>query len=682
MSPKSLTTPDAGSSRIHSDGSYLNSLRSPSSMRAVYEFDIFEDTTAGQSCPSVATVGSTGILRPSLGAIQQCKLPKQQRQRQNGVTRSASEELSAAYQELVDELGGRFNGADEVTSPSKDAAECSGTENIDPAARVEAEGASSLHPASALTTTPDITRKTSLAYSHAGSLSAATVTSDRSAATVERHPSKRNLTPITTISSVLHNLTDGGCSSPTSDISPSVSASAITAVASDVPPALVVRHNDNSTSNARAATVGTAHYLSTGGHHLRDMQHASSASEAVLSYSSKSWVASAESVTPGSPTLSQRILSSAGAERRNLLRIKSMASFRASARAFKLALPGSFDPSASQTQQGVDHAAATTAGLLGEQKEQYGKASADGPVLSRTTSTLPLRNKASFKNTLRRIRTLANLSVPYPPHSLKGKDLEEIAKGGGTSYFKLPHEYAPAPLRLPKGISGALLYLLRYGIRVPGVYQEPGNRAAVAEIYNRYALPVLKPRHKRSTLEEIVREFDYPLESMRQAQLRGESFAHDVCTVLLYFLADLPNGLLGSHTLFTILEDISNHRFSHYGVHRDPGRGEYVSQVPGPSAAKIRLLALAIISLTDDLHLELICAVFGLLSLTVDECSLRASLHRQIHIAKDASCSQCDRLPNLAVTGGTSLRLTLTARRPTYRKKTTPHNDGKAHRSS
>ncbi|KAI5305763.1 hypothetical protein KEM56_003388 [Ascosphaera pollenicola] len=577
VSPNSLATNTLdgnASSRVCSDGSFLQSLRSPSSMRAVYNFNIFEDETATES------PFSDNYKDYDHGHDHDHRHSRHE-------ARSASEELSAAYQELVDELRGR--------------AESPGIENL---VGKDCEG---LHPHTAFGGDAKMPASSSVS-----------VVSERSTATVERHPSKRNLTPITTISSVLHDF-DKALSAPSDSGSAETSPLSMrcgNALAEDAPPR------------------GNNHYLSIAGDCIQKSRERSGSR--ARSCSSRSWDADSGAGSPESPTLSQRILSSSGTERRNLLRIKSMASFKASARAFHLGLPGVFDPASSQRE-------------VPSISPRASEAESGGSRIHRNKSTRTLRNKASFKNTLRRIKTLANLSVPYPPHSLKGKTLDELARLGGHSYFKLPHEYAPAPLQLPKCIVGTTLYLLRFGIRVPGIFQEPGNKASVAEIYNRYAMPVLKPNFKKSDTDEMIRAFDYPLESMRQAQARGDLFAHDVCTALQYFLYGLPGGIFGSHTLYKVLESINNHNFSHFGVHKDPGRGEYVPQVSGPSAAKIRLLALALVSLTDDMHLELICAIFGLLSLTVDECALRAQVHRKIHLAKEESCSQCDRLPNMGI---------------------------------
>src|SRR6266536_2614410 len=78
-------------------------------------------------------------------------------------------------------------------------------------------------------------------------------------------------------------------------------------------------------------------------------------------------------------------------------------------------------------------------------------------------STLGVKHKHNVKRTLRRIRTLANLSAHFRLGALKGKTLEELARLGGYSFLHLQAEYAPAPLKLPMFIAATALYLLRHG---------------------------------------------------------------------------------------------------------------------------------------------------------------------------------------------------------------------------
>lgn len=272
-------------------------------MRAVYNFNIFEDETATESPYS-----------------DKYKIQAHDRDQ----ARSASEELSAAYQELVDELRG---GGDDDERP-----ESPGIENEN----VVGKGCEGLHPNTAFNNQGGAGGgggggELKPSPSRAGST--VSIISERSTATVERHPSKRNLTPVTTIGSVLH------------DFDKALSARSDSGSAETVP--LSLRCGNAFVEDPLLR--GNSHYLSIAGDCIQKLRERTGSR--ARSFSSRSWDADSRAGSPESPTLSQRILSSAGTERRNLLRIKSMASFRASARAFHLNLPGVFDPAGSQRGQ-------------------------------------------------------------------------------------------------------------------------------------------------------------------------------------------------------------------------------------------------------------------------------------------------------------------------------------------
>lgn len=136
---------------------------------------------------------------------------------------------------------------------------------------------------------------------------------------------------------------------------------------------------------------------------------------------------------------------------------------------------------------------------------------------------------------------------------------------------------------------------------------------------------------------------------MRRAQTRGGAFVHDVCAVFRHFLYAIRGGIFGSPPLYEVLSNINKHAFTAGNVPKDPGRDEYLGDTPTPSAAKVRLVALALVTLADHLHLELICAVFGLLAMVVDECHMRQQLHAHFHGGSGKSCGQHEGLPNMRI---------------------------------
>ena len=62
-------------------------------------------------------------------------------------------------------------------------------------------------------------------------------------------------------------------------------------------------------------------------------------------------------------------------------------------------------------------------------------------------SSFTMKNRTSVRRTVRRIKSMANISVQYSVGSLKDRSLEDLARLGGHSYLKLPNDYAPARLR-------------------------------------------------------------------------------------------------------------------------------------------------------------------------------------------------------------------------------------------
>lgn len=122
--------------------------------------------------------------------------------------------------------------------------------------------------------------------------------------------------------------------------------------------------------------------------------------------------------------------------------------------------------------------------------------------------------------------------------------------------------------------------------------------------------------------------------------MEGNSYIHCVSTVFKHFLSGIPGGILGSVCLYRVLNHIHNKRFIDADAVRDPGRHHYVSDASLSAAARSRMITLAIVALTDDMQLELICAVFGLLALTADRSKQRARVHKQLHGAAGL-CEDC-----------------------------------------
>lgn len=79
-------------------------------------------------------------------------------------------------------------------------------------------------------------------------------------------------------------------------------------------------------------------------------------------------------------------------------------------------------------------------------------------------STITLKHQDNIgKRTLRRMKTLANISTQYQMSSLKGKPLETLARLGGHSFLTLPPGFAPITLKLPVCLAATAHYVALHG---------------------------------------------------------------------------------------------------------------------------------------------------------------------------------------------------------------------------
>lgn len=80
-------------------------------------------------------------------------------------------------------------------------------------------------------------------------------------------------------------------------------------------------------------------------------------------------------------------------------------------------------------------------------------------------------------------------------------------------------------------------------------------------------------------------------------------------------LAGLPNGILGSVRLYQVLRAMYYHSIPDQSHHlRVP---DCIAEASPTTAARVQLMCLALIALAPEMQRDLICAVFGLLSLLV-----------------------------------------------------------------
>ncbi|KAI1984810.1 hypothetical protein LOZ53_005302 [Ophidiomyces ophidiicola] len=265
--------------------------------------------------------------------------------------------------------------------------------------------------------------------------------------------------------------------------------------------------------------------------------------------------------------------------------------------------------------------------------------------IRKAKSSLTMGKNYTVKQKLRHMKTFTNLAAQYPAGSLIGKGLEDLSRLGGESILsKLPPRYFPGALKLPTCIAATVSGLLNHGTAVPFIHSELGSQELVSTLYSHYAGQVLGAERLKRKISTTMRSIDLPLVYINTRRHgKNDDYMHVISTVLKQFLAELPGGILGSMRLYHALEKIYTNRFLHANCLYDPGRKDYLSNVPFSLAGRVRMIALAILALTTDMQLELICSIFGLLSVTADESHVMKEFHLE-HLHPKSQCGRCEGL--------------------------------------
>ncbi|PGH34947.1 hypothetical protein GX50_02185 [[Emmonsia] crescens] len=409
-----------------------------------------------------------------------------------------------------------------------------------------------------------------------------TLLSDRSCATVQRDPSKRCQSPIVTIDSRIPSEND----SPFSDKHAIRKRSDMTSSDDVLKPS----------GNLAFAERGPNSCPSNGPHRSGSGSLQSAHGPVPSRISSRS-----------SDNISNRIVSGTVVPQRDTLRFTALNRLNISFKVLEIIAPTKFQEKSPNSEE-EDDLPKRSNSLLGR--------------IRSVKSSLALNRKNSGRRVLRRIKTIANLAVQYPIGELKGKSLEDLARLGGLGYLNLPEGYGPRTLALPICFASAMGYLLEHGIGVYDLHGHYVDNDVVCSLYSKYASQVLSAAMIKDTIDKTTRAAKQPTALVPppdDPSGRNTSFVHAVSIVFRHLLCDIPGGILGSMYLCEVLQQIQKHDFKTSSVVKDPYRNECRPDFPLPTAAKIRLLALALAGLTNDMQLELICAVFGLLSFTVDE---------------------------------------------------------------
>ncbi|KAI9051347.1 hypothetical protein LZ554_004394 [Drepanopeziza brunnea f. sp. 'monogermtubi'] len=231
-------------------------------------------------------------------------------------------------------------------------------------------------------------------------------------------------------------------------------------------------------------------------------------------------------------------------------------------------------------------------------------------ILRKTSSSQSVKLKAEKGMKHRRSFSDLSLRLKLKKDKLKDKDLRELVRLCGSSLLYLPTEYAAGSLSVPTCFRATAQYLVQHGKSslvtakfqletdfpvaptTRGVFRVPGSQNVVAALYNHYGSmdedgQVVSGTVRCPTLPEHIR-----------------CDVHDVGSAFKKFLSGLPGGILGSLHLFNALISIQGQL-----------RGDPELTRTKQSKVRARLIALAIATLRSQYRRELICAVFGLLSM-------------------------------------------------------------------
>lgn len=191
----------------------------------------------------------------------------------------------------------------------------------------------------------------------------------------------------------------------------------------------------------------------------------------------------------------------------------------------------------------------------------------------------------------RSVSDLAHHLVHQRREPAKTIDLTTMVRLSGKSILYLPAEHAPSALALPTCLRATAHYLAQHAA-TRGIFRIPGSARVVGSLFDYYCYA----EKGELNIAGTVRCANLPMHI--------QASAHDVASTFKRLLSVLPGGILGSLSIFDALVAI------HSQLHGDP-------EFPRTKHTKVRarLIALAIATIESHFRRELICAVFGLLSL-------------------------------------------------------------------
>ncbi|RFU24335.1 hypothetical protein B7463_g12005, partial [Scytalidium lignicola] len=209
-------------------------------------------------------------------------------------------------------------------------------------------------------------------------------------------------------------------------------------------------------------------------------------------------------------------------------------------------------------------------------------------LFRRSSSTQSITDQESRQKT-----NNSNLANPWSRKSCeKNYELQELVRICGSSIVYLSSEYAASSLTLPTCLRATAQYLIQHAPKTRGIFRIPGAQSTINSLYKHYyALDengaVISTTVRSPTLPEHIK---YSV--------------HDVASTFKKFLSGLTGGILGSLHLYDALVSIHSHL-----------QGAPEETRTRQSKVRSRLIALAITSERSQFRRDLICAVFGLLSM-------------------------------------------------------------------
>lgn len=180
---------------------------------------------------------------------------------------------------------------------------------------------------------------------------------------------------------------------------------------------------------------------------------------------------------------------------------------------------------------------------------------------------------------------------------------------------------------------------------MPHIFLDCGDDRVVKKLYNHFAGQVLSAELTGDKIDSTTRGSFLPSDTVSSDSSympNKSTYIHNVATAFKHFLAGLPGGVLGSVELYGALKRIHERNFNEEELKKDPAFGDYtLSSKSASYAVRVKMVALALLALTTDMQLELICAVFGLLALIAHETEKQvARPHGRMH-GEGLTCSGC-----------------------------------------